>query len=99
MDFFHNPYRCGPLRVGRYDLTYTLRYQQHKVFTCFRLLVAITSAYLPVGRNVEFTQSPPLFFATFESYDFRTKFKFIDWHGKQQPIVWIFCCESEVNLI
>ena len=21
MDFVHNPYRCGPLRVGRYDLT------------------------------------------------------------------------------
>ena len=20
MDFVHNPYRCGPLRVGRYDL-------------------------------------------------------------------------------
>ena len=22
MDFFHNPYRCGPLRVGRYAVCY-----------------------------------------------------------------------------
>ena len=21
MDFVHNPYRCGPLRVGRYDVS------------------------------------------------------------------------------
>ena len=65
-------------------LTDILRYHQQKVFMCFRLLAAITSACLPVGRKVEFTRSSPLFVSSFESYDCRTKFKFIDWHGKQR---------------
>ena len=78
-------------------LTDTLRYHQHEVFTCFQLLAAITTACLPVGRKVEFTQVLRCFSRGLKIYDCRTKFKFIDWHGKQQPIVWIVCCESEVS--
>ena len=78
-------------------LTDTLQYHEHEAPTCFLLLAAITSACLPVGRKVNCTQSSSLFFATFESYDCRTKFKFIDWQEKQLQIVWIFCRESEVS--
>ena len=35
MDFFHNPYRCGPLRVGRYAL------HPHLIFFIFFLIFII----------------------------------------------------------
>ena len=62
---------------------------------CFLLQAAIASAYLSVGRNWSLLEVCRCFSQVFESYDCRTKF--FDWHGKQQPIVWNFCCESEVS--
>ena len=29
MDFVHNPYRCGPLRVGRYGIEQSYSSQMH----------------------------------------------------------------------
>ena len=42
-------------------LSYTLRYHQHEVFTCFQLLAVVTSACLPVRRKINFNRSSSLF--------------------------------------
>ena len=82
--------------TGVYPALYGIT-SAHEVFTCFWLQAAIASAYLPVGRKWSSLEVCRCFLRVFESYDCRTKFKFINWHGKQQPTVWNFCCESEVS--
>ena len=53
MDFFHNPYRCGPLRVGMYGSHGTCRLQKH---VYVHLLLFKTERVLSAIQQTSFCQ-------------------------------------------
>ena len=47
MDFVHNPYRCGPLRVDKYGIRCMYMYPCLRTLHQFHVLLEISVALMP----------------------------------------------------